>query len=185
MRVHAPCPCLTLTSSKARSSMQGRARSDAPLQQCCVAVWMQLLLLASQMEHFAAAVSVSSSTASIVSPIVQKSVPARYCPNGGMLEGGLCYNRCKVGWHGLGCYCWKGVESYNRGCGTKPAICHAMSYRKQLLPPVTSKEPFSLALSADPQLFRVVNKFKNVSIKATVMQHGDPDTARLFCMSIA
>lgn len=81
-----------------------------------------------------------------------------------MMEGGLCYNRCKMGWRGLGCHCWKGVDSYHRGCGIKPAICHAMSYRKQLLPPVTSKAPFSLVLSADPQLFRVVNKYKNVSV---------------------
>lgn len=134
-----------------------------------MAVWLQLLLLTSQLQHhFAAAVAVGSgsgtTTASISQPIVQQSVPARYCPNGGMMEGGLCYNRCKVGWHGLGCHCWKGVDSYHRGCGIKPAICHAMSYRQQLLPPVTSKAPFSLALSADPQLFRVVNKYKNVSV---------------------
>jgi len=79
------------------------------------------------------------------------------------MEGGLCYPRCKLGWKGLACTCWKGVESYSRGCGVKPAICHAMSYRRQLLPPVTSREPFSLVLSADPQLYRVVNRVKNVS----------------------
>lgn len=86
------------------------------------------------------------------------------------MEGGLCYPRCKLGWKGLACTCWKGVESYSRGCGVKPAICHAMSYRKQLLPPVTSREPFSLVLSADPQLYRVVNRVKNVSGRHSARQ---------------
>lgn len=141
-------------------------RNHAAIQRFCWASWVQLLLLTSQLQHVAAAVPASSDAVSIQpfsTPIVQQSVPARYCPDGGMMEGGLCYKRCKLGWRGLACHCWKGVESYDRGCGTKPAVCHAMSYRKQLLPPVTSRAPFSLVLSADPQLFRVVNKFKNVS----------------------
>jgi hypothetical protein len=152
--------------------MLSKTASNTSLHRSCTAIWLQLLVLtSSQVQHFAAAVPVSSTTASINQPIVQQSVPARYCPNGGTMEGGLCYNRCQVGWHGLGCFCWKGVESYNRGCGIKPAICHAMSYRKQLLPPVTSKAPFSLVLSADPQLFRVVNKYKNVSGQLAASAH--------------
>jgi hypothetical protein len=132
----------------------------------CLAFWLQLVLLTSQLQHFASAVPASSDTASIrpySTPIIQQSIPARYCPDGGTIEGGLCYQRCKVGWRGLGCTCWRGVETYDRGCGTKPATCHAMSYRRQRLPPVKSRAPFSLVLSADPQLFRVVNRVKNVS----------------------
>jgi hypothetical protein len=95
-------------------------------------------------------------------PLVQTSIPARYCPHGWSLEGGLCYARCEQGWTGLACTCWKGLDSYSRGCGVKPSVCHARSYRQQRLPPVTDRAPFSLLLSADPQLFRVGSKYRQV-----------------------
>jgi hypothetical protein len=41
-------------------------------------------------------------------------------------------------------------------------VCQAMSFRQQQLPPVSSRDPFSLVLSADPQLFRVVSRWKDV-----------------------
>jgi hypothetical protein len=37
-----------------------------------------------------------------------------------------------------------------------------MSFRQQQLPAVSSRQPFSLVLSADPQLFRVVSRWKDV-----------------------
>jgi hypothetical protein len=95
-------------------------------------------------------------------PIVQASIPARYCPNGWGLEGGLCYPRCRQGWYGLACTCWKGMQAYTRGCGVKPSVCQSMSFRRQRLPPVGDAAAFSLVLSADPQLFRVVNKYRQV-----------------------
>ncbi|WIA32140.1 hypothetical protein OEZ86_002990 [Tetradesmus obliquus] len=78
------------------------------------------------------------------------------------LEAGLCYSRCKPGWKGLACTCWKGAQTYSRGCGAKPKVCQASSFRRQQLPAVTSRQPFSLLLSADPQLFRVVSRWKDV-----------------------
>ncbi|KAF6254674.1 Metallo-dependent phosphatase-like protein [Scenedesmus sp. NREL 46B-D3] len=41
-------------------------------------------------------------------------------------------------------------------------VCQAMSFRQQQLPAVASRQPFSLVLSADPQLFRVVSRWKDV-----------------------
>jgi hypothetical protein len=37
-----------------------------------------------------------------------------------------------------------------------------MSFRQQQLPAITSRQPFSLVLSADPQLYRVVSRWKDV-----------------------
>ncbi|KAF8071155.1 RH17 [Scenedesmus sp. PABB004] len=93
------------------------------------------------------------------------SVPARYCPDGGQLEAGLCYARCRPGWRGLGCSCFRGARSYSRGCGSRPRMCHARSYRRAALPPAPGGgDAFSLVLSADPQLYRVVNDFKDVPL---------------------
>eukprot|EP00879_Flechtneria_rotunda_P012886 GHRR01013458.1.p1 GENE.GHRR01013458.1~~GHRR01013458.1.p1 ORF type:complete len:497 (+),score=138.52 GHRR01013458.1:592-2082(+) len=105
--------------------------------------------------------SMSADGASQVMPPYQTSVPAIYCLDGKSLEAGLCYTRCKFGWKGLACSCWKEGKSYSRGCGVKPLTCQAMSYRRQRLPAITSRNPFSLVLSADPQLFRVTNDYKN------------------------
>jgi hypothetical protein len=41
-------------------------------------------------------------------------------------------------------------------------VCQAQSFRQQQLPPVSSRQPFSLVLSADPQLYRVVSRWKDV-----------------------
>jgi hypothetical protein len=64
------------------------------------------------------------------------SVTALYCPNGGALEGGLCYPRCRLGWRGAGCTCWKDGLTYARGCGQRPAVCDATSFRRNPLPPI-------------------------------------------------
>jgi hypothetical protein len=66
----------------------------------------------------------------------QASVTALYCPNGGALEGGLCYVRCRLGWRGVGCTCWKDGLTYARGCGQRPAVCEATSFRRNPLPPI-------------------------------------------------
>jgi Calcineurin-like phosphoesterase len=97
-------------------------------------------------------------------------VPALFCPNGGGLESGLCYRRCAPGWRGLGCTCWRGARSYTRGCGVAPRVCHAASYRAARLPPIAAEDdeqPFSLVLSADPQLFRVTTNWRDVPRSAS------------------
>jgi uncharacterized membrane protein len=35
-------------------------------------------------------------------------------------QSGLCYKKCKEGYHGVGPLCWKGSESYGRGVGISP-----------------------------------------------------------------
>eukprot|EP00775_Hariotina_reticulata_P003341 gene3341-3617_t len=109
-----------------------------------------------------AAASNSASESGIIrapNPLVQTTIPAKFCPAGGMLESGMCYRRCKRGWNGIACHCWRGKDAYFRGCGLKPRTCQAASYRQQTLPPSNSKDPFTMVLSADPQLFRVVTDY--------------------------
>eukprot|EP00878_Enallax_costatus_P023689 GHUV01025221.1.p1 GENE.GHUV01025221.1~~GHUV01025221.1.p1 ORF type:complete len:196 (+),score=50.84 GHUV01025221.1:403-990(+) len=130
---------------------------------CCTAA---CLLFVGQFRSAVAATVPEASSLKLQPQATQHSVPAFYCPDGGSMEGGLCYKRCKPGYKPLACTCFRGFRSYIRGCGTRPLVCQAMSYRRQKLPPVTSRHPFSLVISADPQLFRVVDKYKEVK-KAT------------------
>lgn len=39
-----------------------------------------------------------------------------------------------------------------------------MSYRRQQLPAASSRDLFSLVISADPQLFRVVDDYKDIKV---------------------
>jgi hypothetical protein len=90
------------------------------------------------------------------------SVAVQYCPNGGSMETGLCYARCPLGSVGVGCSCWRDGRSTWRGCGVRPRTCRARSFRPPALPPVPAAErgrPFTLLLSADPQLWRNYTKY--------------------------
>lgn len=136
-------------------------RNLGPL--CCIAA---CLLFSAQFSSAVATTIPDASSYKMQPQATQQSVPAFYCPDGGSLEGGLCYKRCKPGYQPLACTCFRGFRSYIRGCGTKPLVCQAVSYRKQRLPPVASRQPFSLVISADPQLFRVTDKYNEVK-KAT------------------
>jgi hypothetical protein len=103
-------------------------------------LWIQLLLASQQMYSIAALAPDSASTAASISaqrpvlPYKQKSIPASYCASGMSLEAGLCYNRCKPGWKGLACTCWKGAQTYSRGCGTKPKVSMHNSWHNSTLP---------------------------------------------------
>ncbi|KIZ04354.1 hypothetical protein MNEG_3609 [Monoraphidium neglectum] len=78
------------------------------------------------------------------------------------METGLCYARCPLGSVGVGCSCWRDGRSTWRGCGVRPRTCRARSFRPPALPPVPAAErgrPFTLLLSADPQLWRNYTKY--------------------------
>lgn len=88
------------------------------------------------------------------------AIRVHLCFNGGTLEYGLCYKPCPLGWTGLACTCWKGIRSQWRGCGSLPTSCEATSFAPAQLPPVGSGAPFTLVLSADPQLYRVSSEWR-------------------------
>ena len=97
--------------------------------------------------------SSSGSSSSFLFPAAS-ALSVRYCDCGQSVEAGLCYDRCYLGWSPMTCSCFKDGRSYSRGCGVKPKACAAESFRLPQLPPVTSRQPFTLVMSADPQLFR-------------------------------
>jgi hypothetical protein len=47
---------------------------------------------------------------------ILQTTPNSCPPDRPELDGGLCYPRCREGYHGVGPVCW--VNSYNRGAGT-------------------------------------------------------------------
>jgi hypothetical protein len=93
-----------------------------------VVLLLQVLLTSQHLYKTAALAPDSASSAAAISaplpalPYMQNSVPATYCVSGMSLEAGLCYMRCKPGWKGLACTCWKGAQTYSRGCGIKPKV---------------------------------------------------------------
>lgn len=85
-----------------------------------------------------------------------------YCPDGRSLETGLCYRRCPLGAAGAGCTCWAAGRPSWRGCGVRPRTCEARSFRRHPLPaPAPDAAPFSLVMSADPQLYRNYTRYND------------------------
>jgi len=88
------------------------------------------------------------------------AVAVQYCPDGRSMETGLCYTRCPLGSTGAGCSCWSEGRSSWRGCGVRPRTCEASSFRRAALPaPGPARGPFTLLMSADPQLFRNYTRY--------------------------
>jgi hypothetical protein len=44
------------------------------------------------------------------------------CDGGSEMNGGLCYNSCRDGYHGVGPVCWLNQASYGRGAGSIPHL---------------------------------------------------------------
>jgi hypothetical protein len=147
-QLREPRPVGSGTCSTAPSSQQ-RARPLArrPARAASVAAAMlalALLLVVGAGARGAAAMSV------------------QYCPEGRSMETGLCYPRCPIGSVGLGCSCWAYGRATWRGCGVAPSACEARSFRAPRLPPAAAdRGPFTLLLSADPQLFRNYTRYED------------------------
>jgi hypothetical protein len=60
------------------------------------------------------------------------------CPPGQEIDAGLCYQRCRNGYHGVGPVCW--VDSYNRGIGVPILLepCNNPERKKRNLPTLPS-----------------------------------------------
>ncbi|CAM3939384.1 hypothetical protein [Corallococcus exiguus] len=92
------------------------------------------------------------------------------CNRGKHYEAGLCYERCKEDFKGVGPVCWADCpdgykddgalcrkdahiipkDSYGRGAGTVPPTCATPSFTKPV-PPVSDLNAFTMIIASDPQ----------------------------------
>jgi hypothetical protein len=62
------------------------------------------------------------------------------CPKNKELDGALCYNKCKPGFHGIGPICWMNVENVGIGRPMRPTKQCPAGWRTD---PITCVEPIT------------------------------------------